>query len=402
MASRPKDSPLSTTAQVLPLGAAPEDALRAMLQTLIQETLEREFTQFLGAAPFERSATRRGLRNGRRARRLLTRVGPVELRVPRDRAGRFQPSLFARYQRSEQALVLALIEMYLKGISTRKVSAVVEQLCGATISASEVSALVKRLDGELEAWRTRPLTAKAYPCLVVDAHVERVRREGQVRSTAALWVIGIGSDGYREHLGVWLGASESGAAWRRVFEQLVQRGLTGVEYVVSDEHQGLVEAIRRFFPDAVHQRCQVHYLRNALDHVSSESAKEQLVAGLRDVWSAPTRADAEARLAALITRLRPQLARVAEWLEGSASDTLAVFTLADRTARRRLATTNSIEHDHMAVRRRTSVIRVFPNEASFIRLASALAMERNETWLARRYVLDLRQVVTRERLQPAA
>jgi putative transposase len=402
MASRPKNSSLPSDAQVLPLGAAPEDALRAMLQTLIQETLEREFTQFLGAAPFERSAARRGLRNGHRRRRFLTRVGSLAFRVPRDRAGRFQPSLFARYQRSEQALVFALIEMYLKGISTRKVSAVVEQLCGATISASEVSALVKRLDGELEAWRTRPLTAKTYPYLVVDAHVERVRREGQVRSTAALWVIGIGSDGYREHLGVWLGASESGAAWRRVFEQLVQRGLTGVEYIVSDEHQGLVEAIRRFFPHAVHQRCQVHYLRNALDHVSSERAKEELVAGLRDVWSAPMRADAAARLAALITRLRPKLPRAAEWLEASASDTLAVFTLTDRTARRRLATTNSIEHDHMAVRRRTSVIRVFPNEASFIRLASALAMERNETWLARRYIVPVTAVRTLATLEPAA
>src|SRR5207249_6883869 len=156
MASRAKDSSIAPSAQVLPLGAAPEDALRAMLETLIQETLEREFTEFVGAAPFARSAARRGFRNGHRRRRFLTRVGPLELRVPRDRAGRFQPSLFARYQRSEQALVFALIEMYLKGISTRKVSAVVEQLCGATISASEVSALVKRLDGELEAWRTRP------------------------------------------------------------------------------------------------------------------------------------------------------------------------------------------------------------------------------------------------------
>lgn len=401
MASRPKDSSLTPNAQVLSLGAAPEDALRAMLQTLIQETLEREFTQFLGAAPFERSAARRGLRNGRRRRRFLTRVGPLELRVPRDRAGRFQPSLFARYQRSEQALVVSLIEMYLKGISTRKVSAVVERLCGATISASEVSALVKRLDGELEAWRTRPLTAKAYPYLVVDAHVERVRREGQVRSTAALWVIGIGSDGYREHLGVWLGASESGAAWRRVFEQLVQRGLTGVEYIVSDDHTGLVEAIRRFFPEAVHQRCQVHYLRNALDHVSSETAKDQVLAGLRDVWSAPTRVEAEARLATLITRLRPTLPRLTTWLEASAPETLGVFALSDRTARRRLASTNSIEHDHMAVRRRTRVIRVFPNEASFIRLASALAMERNEAWLGRRYLTPLTKVAA-EALDPAA
>jgi transposase-like protein len=170
----------SHDATVLPLAqspvaglGAPEDALRTMLQHLIHETLEREFQQFLGAARFERSATRRGVRNGPRRRRLLTRLGTLELRVPRDRAGQFQPSLFARYQRSEQALVLALIEMYLQGISTRKVSAVVEQLCGATISASEISALTKTLDASLTAWRSRALGAKPYPYRVVDAHVER-------------------------------------------------------------------------------------------------------------------------------------------------------------------------------------------------------------------------------------
>jgi transposase-like protein len=263
MASPSKDSSIATIPQ------APTDVLRAMLHTMIQETLAREFQDFVGAAPFERTPERRDVRNGYRRRRFTTRVGTLTLRIPRDRAGQFQPSLFARYQRSEQALVATLAEMYFQGVSTRKVTKVVEQLCGAAISASEVSVLVKRLDGDLEAWRTRPLGGNPYRALVVDAPVERVRREGQVRSTAALWVIGIGADGYREHLGVWLGASESGASWRRVFEQLVQRGLTGVEYVVSDEHAGLVEALRRFFPDARHQRCQVHDLRNALDHVSS-------------------------------------------------------------------------------------------------------------------------------------
>jgi putative transposase len=367
-------------------GGAPEDALRAMLQHLIHQTLEHEFRQFLGAARFERSPERRGVRNGHRRRRLLTRVGALELRVPRDRAGQFQPTLFARYQRSEQALVLALVEMYLQGISTRKVSAVVEQLCGTTISASEISALTKTLDAALAAWRTRALGGKAYPYLVVDAHVERVRREGQVRSTAALWVIGIGTDGYREHLGVWLGASESGASWRRVFEELIKRGLTGVEYVVSDEHAGLVEAIRRYFPDTAHQRCQVHFLRNARDHVSSPDLQQRVRDGLRNAWSSATREEAEARLARLVADLRPRHERLAEWLEEHAPDTLAVYRLTDREARRRLATTNSIEHDHAEVRRRTRVVRVFPNEASFLRLASALAAERNEQWLSRRYV----------------
>jgi transposase-like protein len=292
MTSSSKDS----TVLSLPQGApVPADPLRAMLSSLIHETIEREFTQFIGAQRFERTPDRREVRNGFRRRQFSTRVGQLELKIPRDRAGRFQPSLFARYQRSEQALVLALQEMYLQGVSTRKVTTILETLCGTSVSASEVSALVRRLDGDLEVWRTRPLTAKAYPYLVVDAHVERVRREGQVRSTAVLWVIGIGADGYREHLGVWLNPTESGLGWRRVFEQLLQRGLAGVQYVVSDEHAGLVDAIRRFFPEAVHQRCQVHYLRNALDHVSSDVHREAVTQGLHDIWNAPTLGEADRR-----------------------------------------------------------------------------------------------------------
>jgi transposase-like protein len=282
------------------------------------------------------------------------------------------------------------------------VSTIVETLCGTSVSASEVSALTKRLDGELEVWRTRPLTAKGYPYLVVDAHVERVRREGQVRSTAVLWVIGVGADGYREHLGVWLNPTETGLGWRRVFEQLLQRGLSGVQYVVSDEHAGLVDAIRRFFPDAQHQRCQVHYMRNALDRVSSDARRDEVKQGLQDVWNAPSRAEAELRVTTLLARWRASLPGLATWVETSIEETFAVFALQDGVARHRLRSTNGIEQDHMAVRRRTSVIRVFPNEASFVRLASALAMERNEKWLAKRYVAALAVVVTPGALMPAA
>lgn len=385
MTSRSHDATVLPLAQATSPFGAPEDALRLMLQQLIRETLEREFQAFLGAAPFERTAARRGVRNGYRQRTLVTRVGALDLRIPRDRAGQFQPTLFARYQRSEQALVLAMIEMYLQGISTRKVSAVVEQLCGVSISASEVSALTKTLDANLTAWRQRALGAKAYPYLIVDAHYERVRREGQVRSTAVLWVIGVGADGYREHLGVWLGAGESGPTWRRVFDDLIKRGLTGVQYVVSDEHAGLVEAVRRYFPDAAHQRCQVHFQRNARDHVSSRDLQALVRDRLRNVWTSTTREEAEARLARLSLELESRVPTLATWLEASAPDTLAVYALPDADARRRLGTTNSIEHDHAEVRRRTRVIRVFPNEASYLRLASALAAERNEQWLARRY-----------------
>lgn len=383
-------------------GGVPTEALKVMLQALIQETLEAEFTEFLGAASHERSATRRGWRNGTRERTWQTRVGALTLRVPRDRAGTFQPSLFARYQRSEQAVVLALAEMYLQGVSTRKVSAVVEQLCGATVSASTVSACTRTLDASLAAWRARRLDGMAYPYLVVDAHHERIRREGQVLSTAALWVVGVRADGYREHLGVWLGASESADSWGGVFRDLVQRGLTGVTYVVSDEHAGLGQALRRYFPDAAHQRCQVHYLRNAIAKVSSTALEHALVSGLRNVWTAPTRAEAEARAATLVTQFRPVAPKVADWLEATIGETLAAYVLPEGEARRRLRTTNAIEHDHAEVRRRTRVIRIFPNEESFLRLGTALAIERSEHWAGRRYIVpDKPRHVAIERIRRA-
>lgn len=199
-------------------------------------------------------------------------------------------------------------------------------------------------------------------------------------------MIGIDADGYREHLGVWLGASESAASWRAVCEDLVARGLHGVQYIVSDEHAGMVQSMQRFFPHSVHQRCQVNYLRNVLTKVSSPAMRERVVDDLRHVWRSTTRAEADARFARLIVKVRPYHAPLAEWLEETASDTLGVYALREADGRRRLVTTNSIEHDHMAVRRRTRVIRVFPNEASFLRLAAALASERNEQWTVRRYV----------------
>lgn len=369
------------------------DVLRPMVRQLLQEALETEFAQFLGAQPHERTVTRRGWRNGTRARRYTTRVGTLELQVPRDRAGLFQPALLARYERSEQALVAALVDMYVQGVSTRKVTKVVETLCGTSVSASTVSRVVAGLDGELARWRARDLGGSAYPYLVLDAHVEQVRREGQVRATAMLWVIGIRPDGYREHLGVWLGASESLESWTAVFEDLVARGLQGVTYAVSDEHAGLVAALRRFFPDATHQRCQVHYVRNALSRLASLRQQQQLLTALQDVWAAPTRAHADARAARLIAQVRPKAPALAAWLEETLEATLACYVLPDPRTRQKLRSTNSIELDHAAVRRRTRVIRIFPNEASLLRLGTALAMERNDAWSLRRYLSPERPTI---------
>lgn len=365
---------------------APPDLLRAMMQQMLQAMLQQEFDQFLGAGRFERSDARRGWRNGHKRRRLHTRVGTVELRIPKDREGRFQPSLFERYQRSEKALVLALIEMYIQGVSTRKVQKVVEQLCGVLVSASQVSALVKKLDYELEIWRKRSLAGVRYPYLVIDAHYEKVRREGRVLSAAVLWVVGVREDGYREHLGVWTGPSESRETWIRVFRDLVQRGIEGVEYAVSDEHLGLVQALGLYFPEAALQRCQVHYIRNALSYVTTDAYRTAVREGLKDVWAAPDREEAEARLEKLIERFRKSVPALAEWLEETAKQTLSCFVLPVGVHRLRLRTTNSIEHDHAEIRRRTRVVRIFPNEASLVRLVTALAIERNEQWMERRYL----------------
>jgi transposase-like protein len=374
-------------AEYQPHGGAAPEALRAMIEAALQTALTQQFAQWLGAAAYERTARRRGVRNGTRARALVTRVGRVTLRVPRDRAALFTPAVFARYQRHEQALVALLAECYLQGVSTRKVRRVVETLCGETVSASLVSSATKRLDGALAAWRARRLEAQALPYLVVDAHYERIRREGQVLSTAVLWVLGVRADGYREYLGCWLGNAESAASWGAVCRDLAARGLHGVRYVVSDEHVGLTSAIRRYWPEAAHQRCQVHYLRNALTRVSTPARQEQLVAGLRDTWAAPTRAEALARGQRLARTFEASVPAVAEWLTATLEDTLSFYQLPEVEARRRLRTTNALEREHQEIRRRTRVIRVFPNAASFLRLATALAADRTDGWAKRRYLI---------------
>lgn len=366
---------------------APEDLLRTMVERMVQDVIQVQFDEHIGASRYERTRSRRGVRNGYKPRTFKTRVGTLELRIPQDRHGRFQPSLFERYERSEKALIAALVQMYVQGVSTRKVSKIVEQLCGYMISASAVSALTKKLDEEVAAWRRRSLASKRYRYLIVDAHYEQVRREGSVRSTAVLWVVGIDVSGFREHLGLWTGSAESLESWGAVFRDLVDRGVAGVEMIVSDEHLGLVQALKRYFPHAAHQRCTVHYLRNALAHVSSDAWKHQVRDGLRDVWAAPTGEQAQERLQSLIGRVRAAVPALAQWLEETAEQTLTFLTHAQPEHRRLLKTTNSMEHDHAEVRRRTRVVRIFPNESSLVRLLGALAVERNEQWLERRYMV---------------
>jgi transposase-like protein len=262
--------------------------LRGIVERVLQEVLEAEMTEHIGAVPYERSAARAGHRNGHKTRALRTRVGTLKLLVPQDREGTFSTRLFARYQRNEKALVLALMEMYVEGVSTRKVKEITEELCGTAFSKSLVSSLAGSLDSELEAWRDRCLEAEAYPYLFVDARYEKVRVDGRVVSQGVLVVSGVRDDGFREILAVEVSDTESEATYQELFRSLKRRGLSGVELVVSDDHEGLKAAVSRHFQGASHQRCQVHYARNLLGMVSYASRKE-LAADLRAIFAAPAR-----------------------------------------------------------------------------------------------------------------
>ena len=360
-----------------------DDPFKALLRHTIQQVLEEELTAFLNAEPYTRTEERRGYRNGYKPRTLKTRVGRLDLMVPKDREGRFQTELFEKYQRNEKALVLAIIEMYVQGVSTRKVKKITEELCGLEISKSQVSTLAKGLDTEVQKWRMRPLT-KRYPYLVVDARGERIRRDGSVIPQSALIVIGIDSEGYREVLGVWCADSESEASWSTVFRELKERGLHGVSYVVSDDHTGLTKAIACQFQGAIWQRCQVHFMRNVRAMVSKKD-RGRITASLREITGAESLDSARKRLHEAVDALTAKHPKVAGHLDMYGEEILAVYALPEHHWKR-MRTTNMLERFNEEIKRRTRVVRIFPNEQSCIRLVSALAMEENENWMERKYL----------------
>ena len=364
------------------------DFLRGLVERTLQTLLEEELTAHLGAERYERTGERRGYRNGYKPRTLTTRVGTLELAVPQDRDGTFSTELFARYQRTEQALVLTLMEMYVQGVSTRKVAAVTEALCGTRFSKSQVSALASRLDGELAAWRERPLTAPSYPYLWVDARYEHVRVDGRVVSQGVLLVTGLrGDDGKRELLGVAVTDTESEATYQELFRALKARGVSGVRLVISDDHAGLRAAIARHFQGAGWQRCQVHLTRNLLGQVG-KAKRAELAVGLREVCAAPTRTQALAVARRLATQWRASHPRVADTLEEELEDCLSclAFPLEHQP---RIRTTNGMERLSQELKRRTRVVRIFPNREACLRLVSALAMEQSDEWISGRRYLDV-------------
>lgn len=359
------------------------DILKDLLRYTIQQLLEEELTAFLNASPYDRTEERRGYRNGYKPRTLTTRVGRLELMVPKDREGQFQTALFEKYQRSEKALVLAITEMYVQGVSTRKVKKITKELCGLDISKSQVSTLAQGLDVEIGKWRSRQLT-KRYPYLMVDARGEKIRRDGAGISQSALIVVGIDSEGYREVLGVWCADSESEASWSVVFRELRERGLHGVEYVVSDAHKGLTKAIARYFQGTIWQRCQVHFVRDAIAQVAKKD-RDRIIDLMREITGSSSIESARERLGEAIDALTGTHPKVAELLDQHGEEMLAVYALPQKH-RKRMRSTNMLERFNREIKRRTRVVCVFPNDKACVRLVSALAIEQNEEWMERRYL----------------
>ncbi|RWP57445.1 IS256 family transposase [Mesorhizobium sp.] len=361
-----------------------EDGFRRVLQAVVQEALEAEMTEAIGAEKGERTAERVGYRSGYYERKLVTRVGVLELRVPQDRTGRFSTELFERYQRSEKALVSALVEMYVQGVSTRKVKAITEELCGHPFSASTVSEATARLDEALKAFFERRL-AEPYPYLILDARYERAREAGVIASQAVLVAIGVDWEGRRQVLGVELANRESHSSWRAFVAGLKQRGLAGVEFVVSDDHPGLRAAIREVLPEAVWQRCYVHFLRNALDYVPRKVDDDCLME-LRWFYDRRDLAEVKRDLAQWIAKWQAKYPKLVDWVENNIEETLSFYRL-PLPHHKHMKSTNMLERLNQEIKRRTLVVRIFPNPQSCLRLVRALAVEIHENWLeATRYL----------------
>jgi putative transposase len=391
MHTMPRGKLRPTLEEVQALLAEDRDFLRPLVQAVLQELWEAEMTEALGAEKGERTPARRGYRSGYYDRTLVTRVGKLELRVPQDRHGRFSTELFERYQRSEKALVAALAEMYVQGVSTRKVKAITEELCGHSFSAAAISAINARLDEELAQFAGRRLD-EAYPYLIVDARYERIREAGVIRSQAVLLAIGIDWDGRRSILAVELANRESRSSWRDFLLGLRERGLSGVEFVVSDDHAGLKQAIVEVLPEAAWQRCYVHFLRNALDYVPRK-VDDDCLRELRWLYDRRDLAEARRDLAAWLTKWQATYAKLCSWVEEHIEETLTFYRL-PRQHHKHLKSTNLLERLNEEIKRRTHVVRIFPHAESCLRLIRALAVEMHENWLeAHRYLNmdDLRE-----------
>ena len=360
--------------------------LPELVRIVINTAMQAEREQYLGAAAYERTDSRRGHANGYKAKTVTTQVGPVTFDVPQVREGGFYPEALERGLRTERALLTTLAEMYVQGVSTRKVAAITEQLCGTAIFSAQVSRAAALLDEELSAWRSRPLGR--CPFLFLDARYEKVRQGGQVRDAAVLLAVGVNDQGKREVLGVSVSLGEHEVHWRAFLKDLQSRGLSGVGLVVSDDHLGLKAARQAVFGGLPWQRCQFHLQQNAQAYVPRQALKAEVAADIRAVFNAADRPAAELLLKQTVARYAVTAPKLADWLETNIPEGLTVF---DRPTqqRRLLRTVNGLERLNREIRRRTRVAVLFPNKASCLRLATAIVMEVSEEWQTGRVYLRL-------------
>lgn len=384
MAMRVNDTKLSEAVELIATqGFA---GMAEAMTLLVNEAMQIERSRYLQASPYERAAERVDYANGYKPKQLKTQVGELSLLVPKVRQGEFYPSFLEKGIRSERALKLALADMYVQGVSTRKVNAVLEELCGLEISSSEVSRAAQLLDDELQRWRERPLGGYVY--LYFDARYEKVRTGGCVIDNAILIAYGINTQGRREILGVSASLSEGEVHWRCFFEKLVSRGLHGIKLIISDAHSGLKAARKAVFPSVPWQRCQFHLQQNAQAYVTKATCKREVADSLRAVFNAENAVEAERLLKQTAARYEKEMPRLTEWILENVPQGLAVFHF-PAEHRRRIRTSNIAERVNQEIRRRTRVARIFPNVESCERLISALVMEISEQWLSDQVYLDV-------------
>ena len=357
------------------------DAFANALRLLINHAMVAERSKALGAAPYERSTTRKGHANGFKPKTLQTRLGELQVDVPQVRGEvDFYPSALERGQRSERALTLAIAEMYVQGVSTRRVSAILSELAGnLEISSTQVSRAAAALDTELDLWRNRPLHEVAYPYLILDARYEKVRRDGVVLDCAVLLAIGIDASGHRSILGLSVALSEAQTHWRDFLSSLQERGLHGTVFIVSDDHAGLQAARCARFPGVPWQRCPFHLQQNALQYVPKVNLRKTVSAQLREIFDSPSLDLAEALLNKMVSGYRKSAPELAAWLEKNAPESFSVFAL-PKEHRKRLRTSNAAERLSQEIKRRTRVVRIFPHPKSLLRLVTALLCDISDDW----------------------
>ena len=386
MAMLTNDTGISSLAEVLSERGL--EGLGSAVEILINEAMRIERDKHLNAKSYERTELRSGYANGFKQKQLKTRLGALNLQVPQVRDSNFYPSFLEKGLRSERALSLSLAEMYLQGVSTRKVGAILDEMCGFNVTSMEVSRAAKLLDDEFVQWRERPLGK--YPYLILDARYEKVRQGGSVVDSAVLIAYGVDCSGVRHVLGVSVLLSEAEVHWRKFLESLVRRGLHGITLITSDAHSGLKAALRAVFPSVSWQRCQFHLQQNAQSYVPKQSMKKCVAEDIRTIFNAPNREESDRQLKIMISKYEKSAPKLSEWMENAIPEGLTIFNFKN-SHRVRLRTSNLAERVNRSIKKRTNVVSIFPNVDSCERLITGILIEISEGWGCEQAYLSMKE-----------